>query len=501
MESDDFNKDKSRSRPNSKINNNMSISEDNNILDVENINQNPNKKVKYKRKTYRIEQKLKIVNELKNSSIKALEKKYGISGKNIRRWRDQREELEKIKYKKFKNNIGGAGHPSQTLDIEQQLELFIKRNREIDIAVNSHEVVCEAIKLKPELINKSYGALMKWCYRFLTRIGYSIRDITHQAGELKKNSKELALNFFNYIYKLRREIFVNDKLELIGNVDETAIYYENIYNTTINKIGEKSVIVRTFGKDKLRITAVLCILANGIKLPPLLIFRGKTGGPKEKSLQSNIHCINKKIFIKCQPNAWTDHFLFSYWLNNIWFSANNYRYITNTILIMDRATTHFDLSINQLFDKYKSKFVLVPPGQTCFLQPLDVAINKQIKQFMKQEDALFRIQTNNMRAPNEHEIIDMFLKIWYDDSRIRKNTIIKSFKMTGISTKMNGSDKNEIELPEILIDEIPDPKNFIEENNSMMDDSDVIEMNENNNNRLNNNFDMPITNYFNVINK
>ena len=264
MESDDsFNKDKSRSRSRSysKNKNDMSISEDNNsISHVENINQNPNKKVKYKRKTYRIEQKLKVVNELKNSSINALEKKYGISGKNIRRWRDQKEELEKIKYKKFKNNIGGAGHPSQNLDIEEQLELFIKRNREIDIAVNSYEVVCEAIKLKPELINKSYGSLMKWCYRFLTRIGYSIRDITHQAEELKRNSKELALNFFNCIYKLRKEIFVNDKLELIGNVDETAIYYENIYNTTINKIGEKSVKVRTFGKDKLRITAVLCIL-------------------------------------------------------------------------------------------------------------------------------------------------------------------------------------------------------------------------------------------------
>lgn len=73
--------------------------------------------------------------------------------------------------------------------------------------------------------------------------------------------------------------------------------------------------------------------------------------------------------------------------------------------------------------------------------------------------------------------------------------------MTGISTKMDGSDKNEIELPEILIDEIPDPKNFIEENNSIIDDSDVIEMNENNNNRLNNNSDFPITNYFDIINK
>ena len=49
---------------------------------------------------------------------------------------------------------------------------------------------------------------------------------------------------------------------------------------------------------------------------------------------------------------------------------------------------------------------------------------------MKHEGSLFRIETNNMRPPNEHKIIDIFLKIWYDDSGIRKNTIIKSFKMT-----------------------------------------------------------------------
>ena len=31
--------------------------------------------------------------------------------KNIRRWKEQKEELEKNKYKKVKNNIGGTGHP------------------------------------------------------------------------------------------------------------------------------------------------------------------------------------------------------------------------------------------------------------------------------------------------------------------------------------------------------------------------------------------------------
>lgn len=52
---------------------------------------------------------------------------------------------------------------------------------------------------------------MKWCYRFLTRIGYSIRDVTHQVEQLKENSKELALNFFNYIYNVRKKTLINDK--------------------------------------------------------------------------------------------------------------------------------------------------------------------------------------------------------------------------------------------------------------------------------------------------
>lgn len=139
---------------------------------------------------------------------------------------------------------------------------------------------------------------------------------------------------------------------------------------------------------------------------------------------------------------------------------------------------------------------MIPPGQTCFLQPLDTSINKCIKQFMRQEDTLFRIKTGNIRPPFEEDIIEMFVKIWYDETKIRKDVIIKSFKTSGISTKMDGSDKNEINLPEIIIDEILDSEEYINLNNSIMNDSDISEMNESNRIRLKKKTEKKITDYF-----
>ena len=88
------------------------------------------------------------------------------------------------------------------------------------------------------------------------------------------------------------------------------LFIENLYNTTISKIGEKSVTVRNFGKEKMRISAVLCVLVDGSKLPPLIIFRGKTNGPKEDELKKNKYVTKGEIVVKYQPNELTDHDIF-----------------------------------------------------------------------------------------------------------------------------------------------------------------------------------------------
>ena len=48
----------------------------------------------------------------------------------------------------------------------------------------------------------------------------------------------------------------------------------------------------------------------------------------------------------------------------MWFRSNaKIKPATNTLLIMDRAVTHFSERIKDLFVENKSNYVLIPPGQ------------------------------------------------------------------------------------------------------------------------------------------
>ena len=88
----------------------------------------------------------------------------------------------------------------------------------------------------------------------------------------------------NYIYQAIKdniEFNLDNKSIIIWNVDETPISLEPITITTLEKIGEKTIKIRTFGKSKQRISCILCILSNGERLPPMLVFKGVPDGTLE----------------------------------------------------------------------------------------------------------------------------------------------------------------------------------------------------------------------------
>ena len=68
------------------------------------------------------------------------------------------------------------------------------------------------------------------------------------------------------------------------------------------------------------------------------------------------------------------------WLNTVFFRHKlDQKNSTKKILIMDRATTHYDKNLSKLFKDNNSSFILIPPGLTRYIQPLDVSINGPLK--------------------------------------------------------------------------------------------------------------------------
>jgi len=100
---------------------------------------------------------------------------------------------------------------------------------------------------------------------FLKRYSYSIRTITDAGQKLKENSKIEYQEFFKWLYSLRFEIGDYENMCNIYNMDETPIWFEMISKNTTSKLGEKSVMIRTFGSERIWISVILCTSANGEK--------------------------------------------------------------------------------------------------------------------------------------------------------------------------------------------------------------------------------------------
>ena len=144
------------------------------------------------------------------------------------------------------------------------------------ITVSNNQIIVKAIELLPILKERSYHSLCNYCYRFLKRKKYSLRRVTRIAQRLKNRPLDQLLEFLLINIRIRKELQIITDLNRIGNCDETPIWFNMIENTAVEKIGSRTIKVKSFGKS--RISCLLYITGGGIKLPPLIFFKGKPDG-------------------------------------------------------------------------------------------------------------------------------------------------------------------------------------------------------------------------------
>ena len=150
----------------------------------------------------------------------------------------------------------------------------------------------------------------------------------------------------------------------------------------MEKIGESKVAINGMA-DKRNITAVLSVALDGTFLPPQLIYTGLTARSQPTvQFPENFH-------VTQNAEHWSNEDTMIQFLENIILPYVEQRRTSlnkpdmPALLIFDCFKLHIVQSVVQKMTDNNCIFIKVPENMTDYLQPLDVGINKPVKDSFK----------------------------------------------------------------------------------------------------------------------
>jgi hypothetical protein len=153
-----------------------------------------------------------------------------------------------------------------------------------------------------------------------------------------------------------------------GNMGEVPVSFDMPSSKTVSLTGAKEVSVATTVHERSNFTVVLCITADGSKLPPMVIFKRKTV-PKG---------CNSKDIISANEKVWMNSEVMKFWLENVSRNRRMAFFNPKSLLMLDSGRDHIIPEIKTVVNNY-SKMAVILAGLTKKLQPLDIMVNKPFK--------------------------------------------------------------------------------------------------------------------------
>ena len=281
--------------------------------------------------------------------------------------------------------------------------------------------------IKP--VSPNFKASEGWVKGFMTRHNLVLRAKTTIAQELPGDLETKIAEF-------RRQVRENGDFlyELIGNMDETPVYFDMVPSKTVDLKGKKTIKVRTTKSEKCRATATLSCTATGSMLPPMIVFKGTT--PRSikdvKGSKGTAVCYQKK--------GWMDERLMLMWISDIWVKHTKKR---PSLLFLDSFSAHLIDKVMDAFQNSNTTVIVIPGGCTSILQPLDVSINKPIKGHLRSSWVQYMLENSSsdqaIKRPTKQLLVN-----WIEEAneKLDSNLCIvkKAFLVTGLSNALGGQE-------------------------------------------------------------
>jgi len=299
-----------------------------------------------------------------------------------------------------------------------------------------------------------------WFRGFLDRHKISLRCITNKAQKLPRDYEILIINWLRFNRRNSQpraenfwEIAVNYpvgryELSNICNLDETPIPFEYLHGKTYNQQGEKTVRVKETrsGWDKRQATLVVCIFADGVaRVPPMIIFHGT--GTRLRAERQRYH---QNVLVEFNPTAYMNDTLFERYIISHLIPVLGNR---PTLFALDLMGSHKTPAVLDLLRQNNITPSLIPAGCTSLVQPLDVSVNKPLKERIRDltDERIFQLESmaefekwtvGDRRVMTTECVGEAFHQFHTE----RAEVIQRSFRKVGLSLPIDGSADNELDI-------------------------------------------------------
>lgn len=405
----------------------------------------PSTKTRFRFSVKKKESIIKSYKEL--GSYAAASREFGINEATVRNIvkqlkADRNKEGKVVGGASFSGNMKGGGRPlSYPKSVEESLLEWIFVMNDNHLPVSSRMLSKKAKELiAPH--NPSFTASRGWIDKFMCRNKLSLRKRTSMSQKLPKQLESKITSFYSQCAKAIR--IGKYPLELIGNMDETPMWFDIVPQSSITKKGSKSVVIRTSGSDKRHLTVVLAVMADGTILPPMIIFKGKTN----RTIRDLV--VPTGFVVTTQEKAWMDEERMLMWLREIWIKYTEKKQeeleFSRSFLTLDSFSAHKVDSVLEEMATNDVGSLEVPGGCTSKVQVLDVSVNRPFKLVLGEcwEDYVLgvveKLGSDNLldpnfklTAPSRQLIVDWVLE-GYNYLLLKRDMIKKGFEVCGITS-------------------------------------------------------------------
>ena len=170
----------------------------------------------------------------------------------VRRWLQKKEEIneayEKPGPSKKRFRLEGAGRKPCLSTVEDELMEKISKERAEHHHVSTKLIMVWATKMAEEIGLTEFMASRGWMFKFMNRLNLSIRRRTTTGQSLPHDLENKIRNFVTFN---KKQINLNSlQPAMISNMDETPIWADMPYATTVDSKDVHTVPIKTTGHEK-----------------------------------------------------------------------------------------------------------------------------------------------------------------------------------------------------------------------------------------------------------